>query len=455
MSRSGRKKSNEPLRFNDEAIQILSALTNRAQIASRLGQSYSGDRNLYEALGYKLKPEFADYLGRYTRQDIAKAVINKPVNASWRVPPRITESEKDATKFEDVWNALVKDNSIYRQIVRADKLAGIGNYSTLLIGLDDGKSLEEEIGSAKKLLFLQPYSQKNAVPKTFVIDSGNARFGLPLTYQIDVKTGVNSTGQKVVHHSRIIHIAEELLEDNTDGMPRLECVLNRLEDLERVVGGSAEMFWRGAFQGFGLKNDIGSNMKPQALANVQEEMDKFLHGMQRYIRLQNMSIEEIAPQVSDPSSHVNVILDLIAAATGIPKRILLGSERGELASTQDEKNWFAEIDSRRKNYCEPSILRPLIDKLITHSVLPEPADGYAIEWPDLMAPSAKEVADIGAVRAKAIKDYTSSVGADMLVPPDMFLRKGLGFTDDEVGAANEQLKDMNDALNKGVDDGDE
>lgn len=446
------KKKNDKIRFNNAEIQMLSALTQRAVIASRLGKSFGGDRDLYTALGYNTNPVFADYLSRYTRQDIAKAVINKPVNASWRVPPRITESGDDVTDFENAWNELVKKIGIYRQIVRADKLAGIGNYSVLLMGLDDSVPLESEVVKANELLFLQPYSQAAAQVKTSVFDAKDTRFGLPETYEIEIKIASNSTSKKIVHHSRIIHIAEELLEDNVNGMPRLESILNRLEDLERVVGGSAEMFWRGAFQGFGLKADPGYNMKPQELTNLQDEMEEYLHGLKRYIRLRGISIEELAPQVSDPSSHVSVILDLISAATGIPKRLLIGSERGELASSMDEKNWLQVVDARRKNYCEPAILRPLMDKLIQYGVLSEPTDGYTIEWSDLMAPSDKEVADVGAIRAKAIKDYTDSVGGDILLPPDMFLRKGLGLTDDEVAAVQEQVEEMNKDLDGDDDD---
>ena len=37
---------------------------------------------------------------------------------------------------------------------------------------------------------------------------------------------------------------------------------------------------------------------------------------------------------------------MISAETGIPKRILTGSERGELASSQDRDNWFERYPER-------------------------------------------------------------------------------------------------------------
>ena len=107
-------------------------------------------------------------------------------------------------------------------------------------------------------------------------------------------------------------------------------------------------------------------------------MDSYLHGFQRYLRLQGIDIQELKPQLADPSNHFAVLINMISIATGIPKRILLGSERGELASSQDEKNWADQIDSRRKDHCEPMILRPLIDSLIGVGVLPEPKGEYVV-----------------------------------------------------------------------------
>lgn len=439
------RKKSAALNAQEQAfVQVFSAIADRAAIASRLGKSYAGDRDLYEALGYKTLPTYTDFVGRYKRQDVARAVINAPVNACWRVPPRITESEEKETAFEKKWNDIVKKRQVYRQFSRVDKLAGIGNYAVLLLGFNDNKTLADPVENASELLYLQPYGQSNASISTYENDSGEARFGLPKMYSLTMKQGTKTSSVRV-HHSRIVHIAEDLLEDNVEGLPKLEVVLNRLEDLERVVGGSAEMFWRGAFPGLGFKKDPDATFDPQTKAELTEQIESYMHGLKRYLRLENVSIESIAQQVSDPSKHADVILTLISAATRIPKRILLGSERGELASSMDEKNWLQIVDDRRTNHCEPSILRPVLDQLIDVKILPTPVDGYSVEWSDLMAPSDKEVAEVGAVRAKAIKDYLSSPGADIFVPPEAFLRKVLGFTQDEIDEINKILEGIDES----------
>jgi len=98
------------------------------------------------------------------------------------------------------------------------------------------------------------------------------------------------------------------------------------------------------------------------------------------------------------------------------------------------------IDERRRNYCEPVIVRPLIDRLISAGVLSQPKDGYAAEWPDLLVPKDKEVAEIGAARSKALKDYVEAIGADDILPPEIFLRKILGLTQEEMDQVEVILK---------------
>jgi len=294
-----------------------------------------------------------------------------------------------------------------------------------------------------------PYSQGSASIQSYENNATNERYGLPTQYSIIMSVGATSASTSVrAHWSRVIHIAEETTENDVFGTPRLEAVVNRLEDLERVVGGSGEMFWRGAFPGFGLKLASDASVTDQTLTRLQKEMQEYLHGLKRYIRLQGIDIQELKPQVADPSKHVETIVDLISAATRIPKRILLGSERGELASKQDAQNWAEHIDERRRNHCEPKILRPFVDRLIQVGVLPTPAEGYTVDWPDLLTPSDKDKAEVGEIKARALKAYVDAIGASDVVPPEVFLRKFLDFTRDEIDQLNEMLDEINKSANQ-------
>lgn len=418
-----------------QALVALSALTVRADIASRLGKSFGDDRDIYTALGYKKQPTYNDYVAKYKRQDVARAAVDKPVGVSWSEQPHITESAEKETDFEKDWISLAKNLRVFHFLSRVDRLASIGSYAILLMGFDDGGTLESEVTSAKRLLYLTPYAQDNAKIATYEDDPKNERYGLPKEYEINMKS-IGGTGagmlSKKAHWSRIIHVAEDLLEDNVEGMPRLQPIFNRLQDLDLIAGGSAEMFWRGAFPGLAFMTQEGRSVQGQDLEDLKDELEEYMHNLKRYLRLRGIDIKELKPQVADPSNHVSVQIDLIACALGIPKRILLGSERGELASSQDEKAWLKSIEKRRIDYCEPVILRPLIDRLISIGILPKPKDEYTAVWPDLLVSSDKDVAEIGAARSKALKDYVDAIGAQDILPPSIFLQKLLGLTQEEL-----------------------
>ena len=52
----------------------------------------------------------------------------------------------------------------------------------------------------------------------------------------------------------------------------------------------------------------------------------------RVIRTQGMELNTLGGAVANPQGPLDVIIKLVSVASGIPIRILTGSERGELAS---------------------------------------------------------------------------------------------------------------------------
>jgi len=440
--------ANKVTQFKQSAERTLhglaSALVGRANLAQRLGKSFGNKRDVYTALGYSKDPSFEDFYVRYKRQDIAKRVIEAPVKSTWRLKPAISESKEEETTFEKAWVKLVRDLNPYHFMSRVDKIAGIGQYGVLFLGFDDGLKPEEEVEKAKNVLYMRPFAENHAQIQTWETDTTNERYGKPLTYTLNVASE-DKAGTKSLpaHWSRVIHVAEDLYENDTHGTPRLECVLNRLQDLELIAGGSAEMFWRGAFPGYSFKADEGFTLKGQALVDLEDEIQEFVHDLKRYIRLTGMSVDELSAQVADPSNHFEILVSLISAATAIPKRILLGSERGELASSQDESNWHTQVENRRTDHAEPTILRPFINRLMEKGVLPEVGeDGYEVEWPDLFAPSEKEQAEVTKTKTEALAAYSNAPSANLIIPPAFYLAKFLNLTQDEIDQIEEQKNQM-------------
>jgi len=432
---------------NAEMLQTLEDLTSRMKLASSLGQQYGGNRDLYEALGYKKELTTADFWNAYLRQDIARKVNNFPVNSTWRGEIKITDG-KDDSPFTKEFEALADRTRLWNKITRVDRLTGLGQYAILVLGFDDVQNPDQfrnqvTAGENRRLLYVHAYSERSVEIEQWETDTKSERYGLPLLYKIKttVPGDMNTTRDLLVHHSRVVHVAEELLESEVYGVPRLQGVYNRLDDLAKIVGGSAEMFWRGARPGYAAKTRENARLGPQDKSDLDQQFDEFEHELRRWMRIQGMDIESLAPQVSDPSNHVDVQLNMISGHSYIPKRMLIGSERGELSSQQDETNWNQYIDDRRDSFAEPMVLRPLVDRLIAVGTLPTPEKGeYQVEWPDLWTPSEKERSEIASNYSSAIKSYSSAAGASSIVPEKAFLREILGWSEEAIQQAFEELE---------------
>lgn len=429
---------------------MASAIVARANLFNKAGLQYGGDRNLFQALGYPQSNQlkYEDYFNRYDRQAIAAAIIDRPVAATWRGGVDIVESDDDEdTALETAWDELYKRLSLQSKFTRLDKLTGIGEYGVLLLGLSDVKTKEDfrnPVTTGKlKLNYVKPLSQKSAVIKNFEEDPANERFGQPLIYEITTSDpNTQATAQLQVHWTRIIHVAGGLLESEIYGTPRLKPVLNRLYDIEKLTGGSAEMFWRGARPGYqGITGD-DFQMTTEMQNTLQDQVDEYEHNLRRIFMLEGIDMKALATQVSDPSKHLDIQIQMISAETGIPKRKLTGSERGELASSQDDDAWNELIQARREEFAAVLIVAAFIDRMILYGVLPAPKEKYSIVWVDLWAPSEKEKAEIGKIISDALQLYTRNIESMGVIPPEAFLKHILGLSEDKVELILEELKNQ-------------
>jgi len=318
-----------------------------------------------------------------------------------------------------------------------DRLTGIGRYGVLLLGLDDVKDQQGFVNPVKegqrKLLYVKPFGENSAKIATYETNPSNPRYGMPKIYSIEVADVASGSSSIVkVHYSRCLHILEDHLESEVMGIPRLEAVFNRLYDLEKLVGGDAEMFWRGARPGFQGNVDADYQMTETMKNDLKEQIDEYEHNLRRILVNEGVDLKALAQQIADPENHVKVQFMMISAVTGIPQRILSGSERGELASTQDTSEWKTYVQSRREDHVEPHIIQPFADRLIELKILPKPENGYTVDWLDLFSISEKDRVDIGKARANAIREYTTNPMAQSIIPPEAFFEYCLGFSQGQI-----------------------
>lgn len=416
-----------------------STLVARSRLANLAGKHFGGDRDLYQVMGYprRLTPE--DFVDIYIRQDIAARVVDAYPDATWREHPQVKEDTTDPAVNESI-AVIEKKNHLWRTCHRLDRLTGLGHYGVMVLGLDGGEPMHTPATRTDyNLLYLQPHSERTAQIKKWDDDPSSPRYGMPDMYR--VTTGVNWTGSGAsqrtvnIHHSRVIHVAERALEDVSIGTPRLERVYNRLMDLDKLLGGSAEIYWQNAAMMIAFIANPDLNWSEGEADAMAEQLEEMQHGLRRMLRLRGVEAQNLSPglQGSTPGDHVDKQLDMIAGATGIPKRILIGNEAGELASSQDENSWNGRISERRTQYALPAIVQPLIAKGQKLGFIAR--GNVEFEWDETDSLGEKTRAEIADIRAGALQKYAQAVtlGADLLVPFDEFRTEILGLPPEPEG----------------------
>lgn len=425
---------------------------------SRHSESFEGRRNLYDALGYDETTElsFATYWGRYQRDGLATALVDRFVESTWQSSPIATPGEGDeaeasvdeSSTFSTAVASLF-DGGALRQpfgsslrrsvpeaISLADTYATIGHYSLLFIGFRDtgpDTSLSEPIeeGSVSgdisdAVAYVEPVNQAQVSDIDLVKDRGDRRHGLPKRY--DIHFDDDEKGTEEVHHSRVIHIPEGARTSVTHGTPVFLKGWNRFDDIEKLLGGSAEQAWRGAYNGMAVQppRDADGNLMTFADDNdIEEQVSEYRHNMRRVIRSTG-EIEMLEPNIADVSNHIEMQFQAISAAYDIPQSIYRGNETGERATTEDKSQWAETISSRR-NYAESRIVRPLLDRLAYVGALDAP-DTYSIEWTSLTELSEQEWADLIQTKSQAI-DLISAGQPDTLFS-EQERRKILGYPEE-------------------------
>jgi hypothetical protein len=399
---------------------IMGNLLQRMGLARLAGLQFGGARDMYTVLGYKSQLTLDDYIARYDRQDIAKRIVDAPAAATWSGQVQL----EGKSTFNKAWKKLWKEKKLGSIFERVDKLAGLGQYSILVMGFDGTGQLSTPLpqGQNKKLMYLQPFSQKNALIKTFEQNQSNERFGLPTVYTIQAaepnKQIASKAGETVafasrpidVHWTRVIHVAEGLMEDDIFGIPRLRPVYNLLDDLLKVVGGSAETYWLAGNRGVHANVDKEMDLSPEDEKNLSDEIEEYMHQLRRFIRTRGVKVESLGSDVADPQSPFRVIISLLSSVTGIPQRVLLGAEVGQLASEQDRANWADRVTERRTDFAEPYILRPFVSAMVDHGVLPNPGE-YDVKWPNPYTMNPLEQAQLMAQKARAIVNISRQLDA--------------------------------------------
>lgn len=449
---------------------IANEIVNRTSLARAL--SLDPDRrDLNEDCGYPLNPGVHYFRELYRTVGLAKRTNDVYPDECFLSYPELYESDDEGviTPWERKWNALTARPGLNPITVmhRADRCSGLGRCGIILIGINDGLPLTTPAigidgeGNAtperppeRKLNYMMPFAEDSFSIASVNADPNSSRYLQPVLYQIhtvqpNIPGGAISSGgtfdspspapgtatgvmavNQLVHWTRVVHLADNKESSLVYGVPRLEAVAQYIFDTRKVGGGSAEMFWRGAFPGYSFESlpglDDGTTTVEFDEESIKAQFDEYANGLKRYLALQNMTVKTLTPQVADPSNHMTQYISLICAAIGVPFPIFMGFQTGHLASTQDSGNWYKRLSGRQLLYLTPEVIYPVVDRFMKIGILPM-VPTFKVSWRDLNAMTDLQRADIALKKAQALMQYVTG-GGETVIGVREFLTHVMGMS---------------------------
>ncbi len=414
-------------------------------------------RDIDHECGYPAQLTIQDYKLIYDREGIGTRVVDIYPKESWKHDPEVMEDPSgEDTPWEKRWKEIEEEFNIYHELLMADMASGIGSYGILLLGIDDGKPLDQPVdgmdptgtkrtagGVNRKIIYIRSFDQSVLSIKAIDTEQKSPRYGQPIMYSVNMASSplasatqdAASAQQEMmsvdIHWSRCIHLAETLQNSKIYAVPRMQTVFNRSYDLRKLCGGSGEMFWKGGFPGISFEampDAAQATMTPTEKTQFREEIQQYQNGMQRYLLMIGMQAKSLAPQVANPIPHFEMFIKSICISLNVPYRIFMGSEEAQLAGAQDKTAWNETLTARRKKYVVPRILRPVVWRLVAMGVIEAPKK-LVVTFPSLFTPSRKEQAEIAKNLTEALVKYIQA-NADVLIQPLEFLTEVLGLDSD-------------------------
>lgn len=399
---------------------------------------------LWDEFGYPEQVEFDGYYRAYERNAVAHAAVHNLLDSCWVDSPTIIDGEEgkestETTPWEKQVTKLLKRH--WPKIKDADRRNLVGRYSALLIQFKDGGDWKQPVNVAtvkalgeKAVIRLIPAWESQVVPGTYVTDMQSERYGQPEFYYFNEQPvgddkAYGPTRSVQVHPDRIIIICEGSEDENMlSGVPFLRAGYNKLLDLEKISGGSAEGFLKNASRQLGIAFDKDTDMDSLKKSAVEagfkdlgdalnDKITRMNRGTDAALVMQAGAPSVLSVAAADPSPSWTVAANEFSASIQSPFTIQFGQQTGRLASDEDKTAWAKRCNGRRWGH-QTTLVTVLIERFWTTGVISAPASGeVTLAWSDLLAPSEKDkIANMQAMAEVAQKTQqafgTSAIDAN-------------------------------------------
>ena len=390
----------------------------RARQSLALGGSLDAKRpDAWQVYGYPLEVTFQHMLTAYERGGAGHGAVHRLLDGCWQQLPRIKQPQADKeTPWEVKTANLLASIKAWAKLRDFDRRNMVGRYAALIYRVGDGKTLDQPLERAQRLVDLVPVYEDQISVTAWHSDPTQENYGQPAMFQYRTRPvqGTDTQGRPEmwidVHPSRVQILAEGSAGDMFDGVPLLKAGFNALVDVEKVSGGSAESYLKNSARTLVFEYDpqaqvsagVGPDGKPKSVRDAHEEQTRALNrNMDSSIVMQGGKANTLQTSTSDPTGAFQLAANLFSASVQIPFTILFGQQTGRLASNQDKADMQARCKARQANELTP-MLEEFVRRMQAAGIIE--AGEFEVEWPDIAAPSDKERLEIVKGMTAAMKE---------------------------------------------------
>lgn len=408
---------------------MINAVTRRLDLMFP-GYFPGAKHNHYADFGYPVDVEFDLLYSVYERNSLAKAAVDKTVRKTWQDPPWLLEKPRDGsegsvkkeTRLEKAIRQHFAKIRFWTKVMEADRRSLVGKYGAVILRVADNKSpdqpLERVNGGLDALVDVIPVWEGQLRISKWDEDTSSPTYGEPLMFEYnEVISQSTSKGKQpdrirklTIHPSRVVVWS---IDGTFDGESSLKAGLNDLLTMEKITGAGGEGFWKNAKQAPIFEMDKEADIQKMARAmgvpvesitdTMNAQVADWQKGFDELLMIQGMTAKLPKIELPDPEHFFMNALQSFAASFDIPLKVLVGTQTGERASSEDASQWNQTCNFRRKNTVIPNILQ-IVHRLVGCGILKENPEWF-VDWTDLTESTMLEKIDRAGKMAKVNKDF--------------------------------------------------
>lgn len=387
--------------------------------------------NHYLDFGYPERVTFDLLHAMYSRNGIAKAAVEKTILKTWQTNPQLWETEEAReTKLEGDIRQRFSDLRVWQRLAEADRRSLVGGYAGAILRVADDKMFREPVdgvrGGIEGLVEIIPAWAGQLTVSQWDSDERSETYGQPQMFSFqEAAVGENVQGltrSTEIHPDRVIVWSSD---GTVFGTSLLEGGYNNLIDMEKVIGGGGEGFWKNAKSAPVLEVDKDAKLKDMAavmgvseaglIDAMNEQVEDWQKGFDQLLMFQGMSAKTLGVTLPSPEHFFGIALQAFAASVPIPMKILVGMQTGERASTEDAQEWSLTNMARRENVVLPS-MQEFVNRLERFGMLPD--RDWHFHWEDLTEASMNEKIE-RASKMASINSQMQNTGEFVYLPEEI------------------------------------